>query len=63
MNKNKNIGIILAGGVGSRMGLGYPKQFSKIAGKTALEHTLAISKNIKKLMKLSSFLSVLLSSY
>ncbi|MGF7453619.1 bifunctional cytidylyltransferase/SDR family oxidoreductase [Mannheimia massilioguelmaensis] len=39
---SKNIGIILAGGVGSRMGLGYPKQFSKIAGKTALEHTISI---------------------
>lgn len=41
----KNIGIILAGGVGSRMGLGYPKQFSKIAGKTALEHTIGIFQN------------------
>lgn len=39
---SKNIGIILAGGVGSRMKLGYPKQFSKIAGKTALEHTINI---------------------
>ncbi|OOH85097.1 short-chain dehydrogenase [Pasteurellaceae bacterium 15-036681] len=42
MSKSKNIGIILAGGVGSRMGLGYPKQFSKIAGKTALEHTVLV---------------------
>lgn len=41
----KNIGIILAGGIGSRMGLGYPKQFSKIAGKTTLEHTIAIFQN------------------
>lgn len=41
----KNIGIILAGGVGSRMGLGYPKQFAKIAGKTVLEHTLDIFQN------------------
>lgn len=39
---SKNIAVILAGGVGSRMGLGYPKQFSKIAGKTALEHTISI---------------------
>lgn len=39
---SKNISIILAGGVGSRMGLGYPKQFSKITGKTALEHTIRI---------------------
>ncbi len=49
MNKNKNIGIILAGGVGSRMGLRYPKQFSKIAGKTALEHTLAIFQEHKEI--------------
>lgn len=42
MIKVKNIAIILAGGVGSRMGLGYPKQFSKIAGKTALEHTISV---------------------
>lgn len=41
----KNIGIILAGGVGNRMGLGYPKQFSKIAGKTTLEHTISIFQN------------------
>lgn len=38
----KNVGIILAGGVGARMGLGYPKQFAKIAGKTVLEHTLDV---------------------
>lgn len=42
---SKNIGIILAGGVGSRMNLGYPKQFSKIAGKTTLEHTVSIFEN------------------
>lgn len=40
--QEKNIGVILAGGVGSRMGLDYPKQFAKISGKTALEHTLHI---------------------
>lgn len=39
---SKNIAVILAGGVGARMNLGYPKQFSKIAGKTALEHTLNV---------------------
>lgn len=49
MLKNKNIGIILAGGVGSRMGLGYPKQFSKIAGKTALEHTISIFQEHKEI--------------
>lgn len=46
---HKNIGIILAGGIGLRMGLGYPKQFSKIAGKTALEHTIEIFQNHKKI--------------
>ncbi|RIY32868.1 short-chain dehydrogenase [Psittacicella hinzii] len=39
---SKNVGVILAGGVGSRMKLNYPKQFSKIAGRTALEHTIQI---------------------
>jgi 2-C-methyl-D-erythritol 4-phosphate cytidylyltransferase len=42
----KNIGVILAGGVGSRLGLELPKQFFKVAGKTVLEHTLsAFQKN------------------
>ncbi|WP_279625578.1 bifunctional cytidylyltransferase/SDR family oxidoreductase [Rodentibacter rarus] len=49
MSQYKNIGIILAGGIGARMGLGYPKQFSKIAGKTALEHTVAIFQNHKEI--------------
>lgn len=35
-----NIAVILAGGVGSRLGLDKPKQFMKIAGKTVLEHTV-----------------------
>lgn len=35
-----NIAVILAGGVGSRLGLGKPKQFMKVAGKTVLEHTV-----------------------
>ena len=37
----KNVAVILAGGVGARIGLGIPKQLLKIAGKTILEHTLA----------------------
>lgn len=36
----KNIAILLAGGVGSRLGAGRPKQFVEIAGQTVLEHTL-----------------------
>ena len=36
----KNIAVILAGGVGSRLGLSTPKQFFKVAGKTVVEHTI-----------------------
>ena len=39
---NKNIAVILAGGVGSRSGLGTPKQFFKVAGKTVIEHTVNV---------------------
>jgi len=35
------VGVLLAGGVGTRVGLDIPKQLIKIAGKTILEHTLA----------------------
>lgn len=35
-----NIAVILAGGVGSRMGYNTPKQFFKVAGKTVIEHTI-----------------------
>ncbi len=36
----KNIAIILAGGIGSRLGLSTPKQFLKVAGKMVVEHTI-----------------------
>ncbi len=36
----RNIAIVLAGGVGSRLGLSTPKQFFKVAGKMVIEHTL-----------------------
>jgi 2-C-methyl-D-erythritol 4-phosphate cytidylyltransferase len=36
-----NIAVILAGGVGSRLGDSTPKQFFKVAGKTVIEHTVA----------------------
>ncbi len=36
-----NIAVILAGGVGSRMGIGRPKQFLELAGKTILEHSIS----------------------
>jgi 2-C-methyl-D-erythritol 4-phosphate cytidylyltransferase len=38
----KRVGIILAGGTGARVGLSIPKQLIKIAGKTVMEHTIAI---------------------
>jgi ribitol-5-phosphate 2-dehydrogenase (NADP+) / D-ribitol-5-phosphate cytidylyltransferase len=34
------VAVLLAGGVGTRVGLDIPKQLIKIAGKTILEHTL-----------------------
>lgn len=39
---DKTIGVILAGGTGSRVGLSIPKQLLKIAGKPVMEHTIAI---------------------
>lgn len=36
----KNVAIILAGGIGSRLGLSTPKQFFKVAGKMVIEHTV-----------------------
>lgn len=38
---SSNVAVILAGGVGSRIGLDIPKQLIKIAGRTILEHTIA----------------------
>jgi 2-C-methyl-D-erythritol 4-phosphate cytidylyltransferase len=35
------VAVILAGGVGARVGLDIPKQLIKVAGRTILEHTLA----------------------
>ncbi len=40
-----NIAVILAGGIGSRLGAGIPKQFLKIAGKTVIEHTIEVFEN------------------
>ena len=36
-----NVAVVLAGGVGSRIGLDIPKQLIKVAGKSILEHTIA----------------------
>lgn len=38
----KTYGVVLAGGVGARLGLAVPKQMLKVAGKTILEHTVAV---------------------
>src|SRR3954447_7867988 len=38
---DRNVVVILAGGVGQRMGLEGPKQLLKVAGRTILEHTIA----------------------
>lgn len=40
--KRRNVAVLLAGGVGVRVGLGVPKQLIKIAGHSIMEHTLAI---------------------
>ena len=42
----RNVAVILAGGVGSRMGAGIPKQLLTVCGRTVLEHTIdAFEKN------------------
>ncbi|MFI6320709.1 SDR family NAD(P)-dependent oxidoreductase [Nonomuraea sp. NPDC050556] len=38
----RTVAVVLAGGVGQRVGLNTPKQLLKIAGKTILEHTLGV---------------------
>jgi 2-C-methyl-D-erythritol 4-phosphate cytidylyltransferase len=38
----KTYAAVLAGGVGARLGLSVPKQMVKVAGKTILEHTVAV---------------------
>lgn len=40
-----NIAVILAGGVGNRLGGAVPKQFLKLAGKSVLEHTVDVFNN------------------
>jgi len=45
----KNIGIILAGGSGARMGDNTPKQFLKLAGKKVIEHTIDVFENAERI--------------
>lgn len=40
MNNVHTVAVVLAGGIGARVGLGIPKQLIKIAGKAIVEHTL-----------------------
>ncbi len=37
----RNVAVVLAGGVGARLGLGIPKQLIRIAGRSIVEHTIA----------------------
>ncbi|WP_319458437.1 bifunctional cytidylyltransferase/SDR family oxidoreductase [Micromonospora sp. RTP1Z1] len=39
---SRTVAVILAGGTGTRLGLGIPKQLLKVAGKPIIEHTLAV---------------------
>ena len=38
----RTVAVVLAGGTGTRVGLGIPKQLLKIAGKPIIEHTIAV---------------------
>jgi 2-C-methyl-D-erythritol 4-phosphate cytidylyltransferase len=38
----RNVAVLLAGGVGTRVGLDIPKQLIKIAGRPIMEHTLSV---------------------
>jgi ribitol-5-phosphate 2-dehydrogenase (NADP+) / D-ribitol-5-phosphate cytidylyltransferase len=38
----RNTAVLLAGGVGTRAGLGFPKQLVEVAGRPLMEHTLAV---------------------
>lgn len=40
-SRPRNVAVLLAGGVGVRIGLDIPKQLLKVAGRTLLEHSLA----------------------
>lgn len=42
LESTRNIAVVLAGGVGTRIGLDTPKQLIKIAGRPIMEHTLAV---------------------
>ena len=45
----RNIAVILAGGIGSRLDKNHPKQFFKVAGKTVIEHTVTVFEEAKNI--------------
>lgn len=46
MSNERTIAVVLAGGIGTRVGLGIPKQLIRIAGKAIVEHTMeSLSRN------------------
>lgn len=49
---SKNIGIVLAGGIGNRIGLETPKQFLRIAGKPVIQYSLETFSTHKKINSL-----------
>lgn len=53
----KNIAIVLAGGIGSRLNAGIPKQFLKVAGLTVIEHTIAIFERHPKIDEIAVVVS------
>jgi 2-C-methyl-D-erythritol 4-phosphate cytidylyltransferase len=40
VKRSKTVAVVLAGGIGVRVGLGIPKQLIRIAGKAIVEHTV-----------------------
>ncbi|MGC5013353.1 IspD/TarI family cytidylyltransferase [Streptosporangium sp. DT93] len=43
------VAVVLAGGVGRRVGLATPKQLLEVAGRTILEHTLALFQGVPEI--------------
>jgi 2-C-methyl-D-erythritol 4-phosphate cytidylyltransferase len=46
--KLRTVVVILAGGIGQRMGFGIPKQLIKVAGKPVIEHTVSLVNSINE---------------
>ena len=50
-------GVMPAAGAGTRMELGFPKQYLKIAGKTVIEHSIEVMLGLDELAQLTVCLS------